>query len=396
MTYLADNAYLAIKPETTAGVAVIPTEFVPLVSEAIKTVVNHSVDRRMKGHDWQGNDLLRGNRSHEGELSVLADPDTLGHILNMVFTKGTTTGDADGYTHPFTVGNGDSYTFEIKKGMYAQRFFGVHADEVTLEFDEGQLVANMSVKAMGQVGIMSLGVALTGAGMTDIVLDDEYDLNPSRGLVVGDVLVIGSDEVTILTIDADGVTITFASATLTYSVGEAIYLKPQTVIQPSLQDPFYMGNALVGIGADESTATTNAGAKATATPAYDMAITFRNNLFAQNGTSQFDPVTIAPRTREAGVNLSQLFESEAQRQAFLDRAKQAITAIFKGKFIKSDFTTQELLTLKCHKVKLIENDNALEVGEFIKDEQNFAVLYDDTDAKALTVELVNRTAGTDY
>jgi len=395
--YLSDNAYLAIKPESTPGTAVIPTIFVPLVSEAIKTVVNHNADQRMKGVDWKATDLLRGNRSHEGEVVVLGDPDSLGHFLNMVMTKGSTTGNGtDGYTHPFTVGAGDSYTFEIKRGLYAQRYFGVKVDDLKLDFDGGQLRLGANIKAMGQVGVMTLGVALTGAGMTSMTLDDEYDIAPNRGLVVGDILVVGGVEITLTSVNSNGVAVGFSSTTVNASVGDPVYLKPQTATFPSLQDPFYLGNCLVGFGVDETAATTAAGARSTATAIYDMEIMIKSNLFAQNGSSRFDPVQILPRTKEAQIMLKQLFESVAQRQKFQDRVKQAITMVFLGKFIKADFSTQEKLTLKFNKVKLIENDNALEVGEYIVDDQNFEVLYDTSDGIAMTASLINRTAGTSY
>lgn len=395
-THLAENQYLAIKPESTAGVAVIPTVFVPLVSESVKTVLNHTVDRRIKGHDWKGNGLLRGNRMHEGQIVVLADPDNLGHILNMVMTKGSTTGDStDGYTHPFTVGNGDTYTFEIGKGAYAQRYYGVYIDELTIGFQDGQMQLTLSIKAMGQVSVMELGAALSGA-VTSLTLDDNYDIAPNRGLVVGDVIVVGTDELTLTSVNANGYAVGFTSTSLTYSVGEPIYLKKLSVSNPTLQDPFYLGNTLVGVGEDESAATTAAASRSTATPVYDLEIKIKNNLFSQNGSSRFDPVQIIPRTREAMVTLKRLLESEDQRTAFLNRTKQALTLISTGKNIKSDFTTVEKLTLKFNNVKLIENDNALAVGELIADTQQFEVLYDDSDAVAMTASLVNRTAGTAY
>jgi len=396
-TFLSDNQYLAIKPEAVAGTPLTPTIFVPLVSESIKTVLNHSVDRRLKGHNWKGNDLLRGNRSHEGQIVVLADPDNLGHILNMVMTKGSTTGDStNGYTHPFTVGAGKSYTFEVSKGGYSQRYFGVYVDEVSIGFQDGQMQLTLSIKALGQFSVGQLGVALTGAAMTSMVLDDNYDISPTRGLVVGDKLVIGADEVTLLTVAADGITVTFASTSLTYSVGEQVYLKPLTVSNPTLYDPFYLGNLLVGVGVDETAATTAAATRATATPVYDLEIKIKNNLFSQNGSSRFDPVQIIPRTREAMVTLKRLLESENQRTAFLHRTKQALTLIATGKNINPDFSTSEKLTLKFNNVKLMENDNALAVGELIADTQQFEVLYDDTDAVAMSASLVNRSAGTVY
>ena len=396
MTYLADNQYLAIKPESTAGDAVIPTIFVPLVSESVKTVLNHSVDRRMKGNNWQGNDLLRGNRSHEGEITILADPDNLGHVLNMLMTKGSTTGDAtDGYTHPFTVGNGDSYTFEIGKGAYAQRYFGVHIEEARISFVDGQMQVTMLIKAMGQVSTAQLAIAASGA-VTSLTLDNNYDIAPNRGFVVGDVVVIGTDEVTLTSVGSNGTDIGFTSTSLTYSIGEEIYLKPLTVSNPTLQDPFYLGNVLVGLGADESAATTASQDRATATPIYDLEIVVKNNLFSQNGSSRFDPVQIIPRTRQAGITLKQLLSSEDQRTAALHRTKQAITLNVTGKNINPDFSTSETLTLKFNNVKLIESDNVLEVGELIKDEQSFEALYDDSDAAAMSATLVNRTAATAY
>ena len=396
MTHLSENQYLAIIPEATAGVALTPTVFVPLVSESMKTVLNHVVDRRIKGVNWKGNDLLRGNRTHEGEIVILADPDNLGHILNMVMTLGSTSGDAtDGYTHPFTVGAGDTYTFEIGKGAYAQRYFGVYVDELTIAFVDGQMQLTLSVKAMGQVSVAQLGVALAGAGTT-LVLDDNYDIAPNNGFVVGDVFTIGTDDVTITGVESDGVTLTFSSEDLTYSIGEQVFLKKLTVSNPTLQDPFYLGNCLIGLGVDESAATTAAGARATATKVYDIEIVIKNNLFAQNGSSRLDPVQIIAQTPEAFITLKQLLESEDQRAALMHRTKQALTLIATGRNINPDFSTSELLTLKFNNVKLIENDNALEVGELIRDEQQFEVLYDESDAKAMTADLINRTAGAAY
>jgi len=396
MNYLADNSYLAIIPEVTAGTPLIPTNFVPLISESIKTNVNYLADQRMKGVAWKSSDLLRGNRVHEGDLVALGDPDTLGHFLNMVMKLGSTTGDADGYTHPFTVGDPQSYTIEIKKGLYAQRYFGVLIDELKMDFSEGQLQLTSSIKAMGQFSVASVGVALTGAGMTDLILDDQYDISPNRGLVVGDIIVVGGVDVTIATVAADGFTVTFLSTVVTASVGDPVYLKPQTASIASLQDPFYLGNMLVGIGADETAATAASASRTLATPVYDMSISIKNNLFAQNGSTRFDPVTIVPRTKEAQIALKQLFENVSQRQDFYDKTKQAITISALGKFIKDDFTTQESLTLTFNNVKLMTSDNAIEVGELIADTQEFEVLYDSVDGAAMSASLVNRTAGGSY
>jgi len=184
--YLGSKSYLAMKPETTAGTAVKPTAFCPLVSESIKTILGLAPDRRMKGLDWKSDDLLAGDRKHEGDIVIYADGDNLGHLLNMTYLKGTTTGDETGYTHPFTVGSPDSYTIEIQKGPYAQRYFGVKADQLKVEFVDQKMQVTASVKAMGQFSVSALKEALSGA-VTSLKLSSAYDMKPNSGLAVGDV-----------------------------------------------------------------------------------------------------------------------------------------------------------------------------------------------------------------
>lgn len=391
-TFLSDNSYLAIIEEVTAGTPLTPTTFIPLVSENLKTVVNHSADRRMRGIDWKTTGLLRGNRTHEGDIVVLGDPDTLGHFLNMLMSKTSTTGTADGYTHTFDVGTPSSYTFDIKKGQYVQRYFGVHIQKLKVEFKDGQMQLTISVSAMGQFSVGTVGVALTGAGMVSLTLDDNYDIAPNNGLVVGDVININGTSVTLLTVNANGTVVTFASTAITASVGAMVYLVPQTPSFPALQDPFYFGNLFAGFGVDASASATAAASRSTATPIYELAITFSNNLFMQNGSGRFDPVQILVGTKEAQVTIKQLFQNAAQKQAWQDRTKQALTLAFFGKFIKSDFSTQEKLTLTFNNIKLIEHANEIKVGEFIMDNENFEVLYDTTDSQAVQAVLINRTA----
>lgn len=393
-TYLADNSYLAIGVEATAGTAVIPSKFVPLISSDVKTVANYSADRRMKGVSWKTTGMLRGNRMHEGTLTVLADPDTIGHFLNMVMARSGTSssGSPLAYTHNYAVGTPKSYTIEIKKGLYAERYFGVYIDELKLEVQDGAMVIVASIKAMGSFSVATLGVALTGAGMTGATLDDEYDISPNNGLVAADVITTaGGTDITLSSVNANGIAVAFSSTSVTASVGDAIYLKPQTPSFATLQDPFYLGNVFAGFGATTSAAATAAGARSTSTPVYDLAITIKNNLFAQNGSSRLDPVQILQGSKECQIELKQLFTTAAQRQAWLNRTKQAVTFVFNGKYIASNFTTQEKLTLTFNNIKALTSENEIKVGEYIVDDQVFEVIYDTGDAAAMSGVLINRT-----
>ena len=399
MNYLGSKSYLAMKPETIAGTAVKPTVFCPLVSESIKTILNSTPDRRMKGLDWKSDDLLAGDRKHEGDIVIFADGDNLGHLLNMTYLKGTTTGSATGYTHPFTVGSPDSYTIEIQKGPYAQRYFGVKADQLKVEFVDQKMQVTASIKSMGQFSVGALKEALSGA-VTSLKLNSAYDMKPNSGLAVGDVLVVIGDngvgvEATITTVNADGETVGFSAITVTGAIGNRVYLKAQTPSYTGIVAPFFLGDTLIGVGADNATALSNAGAKATATGMYNFAFTLKNNLLDAPASGSKDPFQLLPQTREAEITTRRLFEDETQHKAWLNSIKQAITMISTGEEISAG-GTHESLTVKFHKVKLTNNEEPLELDALIFDAQTFEVLYDSTDGYAIEISLVNKTAGTDY
>jgi len=402
MNFLADKSYLALKPQSVSTTPVIPTHFTPLVSESIRVSPNFTADRRMKGLDWKSDDLLKGSRSIEGDIVIYGDPDNLGHILNMFYAKGSTTGDAaNGYTHPFTVGDGKSYCLEISRGEFAQRIYGVRGEDLKLEFDDNKLKATLAIKGLGQFYTASLAIALTGAGMTTAVLSTDYDLRPSDGLVAGDVIRIVETagttvDVTLLTVNADGKTVTFASTAITAVVGKAVFLKAQTPSYSALAEPLYFGNTLAGISDTSANADTAAATRATATPCYNLSMEFKNNLLAESASGATGPSVLLNQVKEAAIEVSRLFTDPTQFQKWLENIKQAITVIITGRFIKSDLTTSELLTMKFHKTKLMDNEEPLEVGAYIYDKQKLEALYDSGDAKAIEISLVNRTAGTDY
>jgi hypothetical protein len=315
----------------------------------------------------------------------------------MAYTKGVTTGSApDGYTHPFTPGEGDSYSLEISRGASAQRIWGARIDNLKLEFQDNKLVATASIKALGQFNGASLAVALTGAGMTSVVLKQDYNAKPTEGLVAGDVITVGGVDLTLLTVSADGVTVTFASTAVTASIGDSVILKAQTPSYTSIVEPLYLNNALVGIAATSAAADTAAGSKATATPCYNISINLKQNLLDAPATGSAGPSVLLNQVKESQIELSRLFENPTQYQKWIETTKQALTMIVKGRFIKTDLSTWESFTIKAHNVKQETDEQPLDVGAYIFDKQKFEALYDTVDAKSIEITLVNRTAGTSY
>jgi hypothetical protein len=401
--YLADKSYLAVKPQVAATTPIIPATFIPLVSESIRLNPNYAADRRIKGLDWKSDELLKGTRKIEGDITVWADPDAIGHLINMTYLKGTTTGDAAaGYTHPFTAGEGKSYSIELSRGAYAQRIWGARAENLKIEFQDNKMQAVVSIKALGQFYSASLAVATTGA-TTTLILSTDSDLRPTDGLVAGDILLVLGDNgtevpctIAVAGVNANGTTLTITSATITAAVGQPAHLKAQTPSYATLREPLYFGNTLIGVAATSALADTAAATKATATPCYNITGNFKNNLLDSPATGSTGPAVLLNQVREADLELSQLFTSPTQFQKWIEYVKQAITVIATGRYIKTDLSTSEKLTIKYHKIKLLTNEEPLDVGQYIFNKQKFEVLYDSADAKAIEISVINKTIGTDY
>ena len=232
--------------------------------------------------------------------------------------------------------------------------------------------------------------------MTEAVFQQDYVRDPTEGLKVGDVITVGGVAITLAGVDADGVTVTFGAIEVTAAKGDSVYLTAQAYSYAAAQEPLFEGNALVGVGVDDTAADTAAASKATATPFQEFMLNLKNNLLQQAATGQHDPIKLLPQVKEGQITTKKLFDSVDQHEKWLALDKQAMTIVIKGKFIKTDRTTWELLTINFYKIKLNPNVNAVESGEFIYDEQTFEILYDRTDDKAILIGLVNNTAGTEY
>jgi hypothetical protein len=234
--------------------------------------------------------------------------------------------------------------------------------------------------------------------MTEVVFDEEFDPEPCKGLVAGDVIQVWSSgvatDVTVATVSADYKSITCASTTVTASAGALITLKEQTPVYSTLQRPFRFGQMLVGIGANEVAATAAAGSYATATPVDELTFEFDNATEEHHSSGDNDPLLLNG-VPDANVKIKKLFETADDIQQWNDIAKKAITIIITGDEIGSGGTYASF-TLKLYNVKPSKASNKISVGDYVYDETEFFVEYDDTAEKAVEATLVNAHDGSDY
>lgn len=399
MNYLSDLGYLAIGKQTTADAAVIPDIFVPLIDEDMKVDPKNERVKQIVGINWASNKMLQGVREIGGSVTILADPDSLGHLLNMTMEKDTTTGSAPvGYTHPFLIGDAKYYTIDIVKGNSVHRFVGCQIDKLELSFQDGKLVAKADIIAKHAFTAATLRTALTGAGMTSVVFDEQYDPEPCVGLVAGDVIQVQEDDldmtdVTIATVVSGNKSITMGATAVTASVGALISLKPQVPTYAALQDPFRFGQCLVGFGADQNAADANVASYALATPLDDFKLTIMRNIVRRPATGKNDPLTLVG-PGDAELTVKKLFEDAREQQKWLDIVKGAVSILFTGENIATTYYSS--LSIKLHNIKPSDHGNKLSKGEYVYDETTFLAEYDDDDAVAVEATIVNKTAGTAY
>lgn len=394
---LADKSFLVFKPQVSAATPILPSIFAPLVSVNIPVDPGFQPGRTMKGINWESDDIFKGKRTIKGDIEILADPDNEAHFVNMVCVKTSTSGDAaNGYTHIFDPGEGKSYSLDIPRGIYAQRLYGWRGTKISYSFEDNKKKIKVTGEALGQFYGVSLAIALTGVGMTTAVFKTDYDLRPTDGLVIGDVINVGGVDLTLTSVNANGVSVGFASTAVTAAVGDLVSLKAKTPSLTGLQEPFYFGNMLVGIGADSAAADTAAATRATATICEEITADYDTGLQAHPGSGYTGPAVLLNGIRSGSVGLTRLFTDPTQYQKWIEGVKQAVTIICTGRYIDTGLSISEKSTIKINKVKLMTNDEPLEVGQYIMDKQSFKILYDQTDGAAIRITIVNRTAGTVY
>ncbi len=391
MNYKADSAYFAIGKQADATTAVIPSIFVPILEEDLSSDLKNERVEQIVGIDWKSNLILQGQRTHGGKVKFYADPTNAGYFLNMALALGTESGDADGYTHPFTVDDSAYYTIEIVKGNAVHRFVGCQVNKLSMSFDKGYLVFEADIVAKAKFNAGTLLTALTGAGMTSVEFNEEYDPEPCYGLVAGDVIQVWEDgvatDVTIATIVSGNKSITCASTTITATAGALITLKPLTASYATLKRPFKFGQMLVGLGANETEATANVASLALATPVDDLKLEISREMVLRHASGSNDPV-ILPGVPDASLTIKKLFERAEDARQYNDIAKKACTILFTGDIVRTggDYCS---LTIKLYNIKPSKLENKNTIGEYVFDETEFFVEYDNSEAIALDITLVN-------
>lgn len=379
---LANTGYGAMIPEALAGVALTPNIFFQFYKSTLNTNLNLDEDNPIAGVRSNPFNQFMGLRSHEGDLEVLAEPNTAQYFLDMIFAKSAVSG-AGPYTHPFTEGLSNSYTMDFAKGQIVERYFGVMAEEITPVWDKNKMKFSIKVSARGSFLAGQIATAVT----TTITLDTSKDPTPTRGLVVGDLVRIykfdGSTQLdtTIATVNADGITLTLGASAAAYVAGDFIFLRPQTAAY-TIKTPFLWARTEFRFGASASAALS-----AAHTPIENGAGKWKlmHKFEKKQGSDRsgsFDPASLVRLQTDGEVALKLFFDTPNELVRWLNVGSQALVI---RHFSESGYE----LRITFNQLKYKTHKRDFDSGKIIYADIDGSPNYFPTDGQMFDVKVLN-------
>jgi hypothetical protein len=384
MERVANLGYCLIKEETTPGTPVTPTIVLPLYEEDVTTDMNVDSDNPIVGIRSARLQTLPGMRSHGGSMTVMAEPNTALYCFSMMLKRGNVSGSGP-YTWGFTEEPPtSSYTVDFAKGQMVHRFWGMKASSINPSFDENQMRFEMDVAALGSFTVRELSGAPTGSGPYTVTLKTDYTDEPTKGLVVGD-LIRFYDVSANATIDAtvasvvNATQITTSTNVSTLTAGDFVYLRPQTPTM-NLKTPFLLTRTYVHFGADATAAFSAAQTKVD-----EIEWTLMHNFAEDEGqhrTGGADPAAVVHTQTDAELSVTRYFDVPSDYNDFLALKKRAA-------IIRHYSETGYELRITLNNLRGREQNQPLESGELIMSEQEWQANYDTADAKMFAVTVIN-------
>ena len=386
---IGNLGYFGLIKEAAVGTALTPTDYIPLYKESMSTLLNLVPDTPIFGNKFDRYQVLQGQRSHTGTVELMAEPNTMGRIVDMVLTQGAASG-AGPYTHPYTLGaSSASYTVDISTGNVVSRYYGVQGYDFNPAWDKNEMRMNLSISALGSFQGREIATVVT----TTLTLKTDYDPVPNKGLVIGDLVRIykastgATLDTSILTVNADGITITLNASAAAFAPGDFIFLRPAT---PSLtlQTPFLWAKTIIGFGATASAALTNATyplqTRLEQGSTWNIVHKFENNNGADR-SGGFDPAALIRTVGDITFKAKKFFDTPEDLENYNSLAKNAVVIRH-----LAGATNQYELRITINHIKTdgkVVPD--LQAGSVNYSDISFIAQYDNTDGQAFDVKVIN-------
>ena len=378
--------YLAFRKEAVKGVvAGAPNVYVPLYNESMQTNANFVAQQPIYGGKHLTYATLQGQRDHQGDFTILAEPNTSAIIADMFATKGTTTG-AGPYTHPFdfsATANPKSYTIDISLGNVVKRFWGFEISSFAPDFNDNEIRWAIKGSALGSFQARTIKTIATNT----LTLDTTYDPNPTLGLFAGDLVRVykaatGAVLDTTVTSITNGTTVVLGGSAAAFAAGDILHLRPATPTF-SLLPTFLWSKMQFYFGADATAALAASQTRVETGSTFEIMHPFENDG-GKKRSGGFDPASLVRLASDATLTIKKFLNTPEDIQAWNDLSKKALVI----RFLSGDANQYELRVI-FYNLTLDEASASIESNSVTYATESPKVNYDPTAGKAVAVTAIN-------
>lgn len=389
----ANSGYVALAAEVTPGVPVRPiAHYVPLTDESMTTELNANTELHVFGSKAARLMTTPGMRSHGGDLTVLAEPNSTALFFSGLFPRTGITANGDGtFTWEFNSKDfapTSTFTIDVSKGISVTRFAGAEFGEISPSWKDGRQSWKVKTSALKSfTGAVVASVA--GAVVTLEVAPNK--MKPTELLAVGDTIgILKADNSTVTgTVSSKtDATVTLGTAPAGVAAGDVLHLRPQPSVVLEDQPAFLWGRTEFCMGA-----TAAAALAATHTPVEDGSEYVLQHPFEDDKGTQssgsFDPgMLVRSKSIDATLKIKNYFAD--------DRAAARYDRIAKSSIVVRSFSTdgQEFrLTLNNLACTKGGDKPLLKVDEALFYEREYVPNYDRTDGQMLDIKVICKLSG---
>lgn len=378
---LSNVGYVAFLKEPSRGVPIRPTIFIPTYDESLTTNGNLVELDPIYGYKYETFTTIRGMRSHTGDITTTADPDTTAQLMDFLLTKLSTVGT----THTFGVSNTadpNTATMEVSYGNVVARFWGCGFSALAEDYNDNEKRHKWTVSALGSFTSRTLATVSTST----ITLTTEYTATPNKGLVAGDLVRLYkpstglTTDFTVTTVNADGVTVVLNASAATFASGDVIHLRPQTASYGALSQTFMeWAKTYWKFGSTAALAAAAPQFRVEQGSTYTINHSFESNDGAPR-SGDYDPAALVRTRAKLDVNMKRFFDTPEDIIAFNALNKSAIVIQH-----VAGATNQYNMTLNVNHVKTDSPLPNFSTGDIMYSELSYHPQYDLIDGQAFTV-----------
>lgn len=411
---LSNSGYLAIKRQSAAATAVVPTH--PLrFNEGDLMLEQENIEIESVQNNAFPTAMVKGMHKPSGEFTADLDANECVHIMSGALGALTSSTDVSSETDASVLSHQIDFAaalpnFSIEQargtpsdtsgnrlGYEVRRAFGAQIDSFTIKGgNSGKLEFSWTLNALGifhrakvlKNAASGSSVAIAVDTVEGLVATTDsvniYDDTPQNEV----------DAIASLSTTAKTVTIATLGSSYTVANNAMLYLEPQSLSYSVPEQVFTNGDVEFREGA-----TLSAASSAAESNLESWELTYSNNLEGRAGSLRKGNYVVAPKKRGVSFKFTKYFESRMDADRYFNATKRGMEIKIMSDVIISATDTaakRYSITIGLSDVRFKSHKMATSYGELYAYDVEAICLYDSSDSRAIRITVVNASAGTVY